>query len=111
MSMTVQEPGTCSTLFQTINNSACNTAQWVGRIVHRIGSEVAEYAQKTIEYAKPHFNNFRTFLSENRGPIIIAAIAAALGATAYAVISSVFSSKATPPGERRDAIAIPEARV
>ncbi|MBS0653308.1 MAG: hypothetical protein JSR39_07245 [Verrucomicrobia bacterium] len=96
MSMTVQEAGTCSTIFQTISDTAFSAADWVGKTVQTIGSTVADYAQKAAEYAKPHFDKLKDFVSENRGPIIIAAVAAAVGAIGYALISSVFCSRATP---------------
>lgn len=96
MSMTVQEAGTCSTIFQSISNTACSVAEWVGKTVQTIGSTTADYAQKAAEYAKPHFEKLKDFASENRGPILVAAVAAATGAAIYALISSVFCSKATP---------------
>lgn len=64
--------------------------------MHAFGSVVADYAQKTVEVAKPHFENLKTIVSENRGPILIAIVAAAVGAALYAVISNVFSSRAVP---------------
>ncbi len=60
------------------------------------GSNVADYAQKAVEVSKPHFDNLKTLASENRGPIMIAVIAAAVGAALYAIISNVFCSRAVP---------------
>jgi len=96
MSMTVQEPGTCSTIFQTISDQTANVAEWITKTVQAFGSTIADYAQKVAEYVKPQFEKISDFLSENRGPILVAAIAAAVGAALYAVISAVFCSNATP---------------
>lgn len=96
MSTTVQEARTCSTIFQKINDSAYNAAGWVGKSIKSFGSTVADYAQKAADYARPHFDKFKNFVSNHRGPIIIAVVAAAIGMIAYAVISSVFCNRATP---------------
>lgn len=94
--MTVQEAGTCSTIFQTISDSVSSVVEWGSKSVQTIGSTVADYAQKAAEYAKPHFDKLKDFVTENRGPIIIAAVAATVGAITFALISSVFASRATP---------------
>lgn len=94
--VTAQEAGTCSTIFQTISDTLSSAVEWGSKTVQTIGSTVADYAQKAAEYAKPHFDKLKDFVSENRGTILVAAIAAAVGAAGYAIISSVFCSKATP---------------
>lgn len=96
MSMPVQETGTCCRIFQTVSETASTAASWLGRTAQSIGSAIGSYAQRVAEFARPHFERMREFVSENRGPIIIAVVAAAVGAIIYGVFGAIFCSEAEP---------------
>jgi len=90
--MTIQEPGMCSSFFQSVSNTATQVADWCGNTVQSIGSTIGTYAEKAADVAKPYFDKMKEFVSENRGPIILVVAALAIGAIAYAIINSVFCS-------------------
>lgn len=104
MSVTaVQEPGTCSTIFQTVSDAASGAACWLGKTVSAIGSTIADFAQKAAEFAKPHFEKLGEFVSNNRGPIMIAGVAAILGAMGGALIASIFNRGTAQPAQNNAA--------
>ncbi len=71
---------------------ASSAATWIGKTVSAVGSFIAETAGKVAEFVKPHFQNLRTFAQENKQPIIIAAIAFAVGAILTTIVNNVFCS-------------------
>jgi hypothetical protein len=103
MSMTIQD--TFSNCCEGFKGFVSNTTSWIGKTVTTIGTLMSESAQKVAEFAKPHFGNFKTFVQENRGSILLASIGFIVGAIATAIFDNVFyrgantgaSSTASPP--------------
>jgi hypothetical protein len=54
---------------------------------------------KVAEFARPYFDNLRTFVKDNQQPLTVAAVAFTIGAIATAIITSVFcrSTNTSPP--------------
>lgn len=101
MSMRIQEA--LSNCCQGIGAFLSRAGESIGTTVSTVTAYTADYAQKAAEYVQPHFENLKTFVSENRGPILLVTAAAAIGAIAYAVINSIFcrgtntTRQVTPP--------------
>ena len=73
-----------------IKDFASVTANKVGKITTAIGNCIGETARKAADFAKPQFENFKTFAQENRQPIIISAVAFAVGVATAIIMSKVF---------------------
>ena len=87
MSMRIQDA--LSNCCEGIKDFATSAAAWIGRTVSAVGSFIGETASKVAEFVKPHFERLKTFAQENRQPIIIAAVAFAVGAIVTAVVNNV----------------------
>ena len=79
-----------------ITDFATNAASWAGRTISSISAQIAELAKKVAEFVKPHFEALMNFARENKGTILIALGAAALGAISYALFQSLCCNKQQP---------------
>ncbi len=75
---------------QGIKEFTVAAATWMGKTVTALGSFLAGIARKVAEFARPYFEQLRTFARENKQPIIVATIAFAVGAVVTAVINQLF---------------------
>jgi hypothetical protein len=88
MSMRIQDA--LSNCCEGAKTFASEAAAWFGKTVTAIGAFIADSAQKVSDFVKPHFENLKTFVQQNKESIIIASIAFAVGAIATAIVTQVF---------------------
>jgi hypothetical protein len=88
MSMNVQNSS--SGYYAGVRNFASTTANKMSRAMNAVGNCIADTARKAADFAKPHFQNLKTFAQENRQPIIISAVAFAVGVVTAIIMSKVF---------------------
>lgn len=91
MSMRIQDA--LSNCCEGMKDFASSAATWIGKTVSTVSSFIADTAGKVAEFVKPHFQNLKTFAQENKQPIIIAAIALAVGAILTTIVTNVFCSR------------------
>jgi hydroxymethylglutaryl-CoA reductase len=87
MSIRVQE--TASNCCEGVKNFASSAAAWAGRTVTMISSSVRETISKVAEMVKPHFENLRVFIENNKGSIVISAVACLIGAALTAIFTNI----------------------
>ncbi|MGC1878179.1 MAG: hypothetical protein WA347_01325 [Rhabdochlamydiaceae bacterium] len=88
MSMNVQNSS--SGYYAGVRNFASATASKMSRAMNAVGNCIAETTRKAADFAKPHFQNLKTFAQENRQSIIISAVAFAVGVATAIIMSKVF---------------------
>ena len=80
-----------------IKDFASSAVAWIGKTVTAAGVFISESAKKVAEFVKPHFENLKTFVQENKQSIIIATVAFAVGAILTAIITQVFCKGTSNP--------------
>lgn len=88
MSMRVQDA--LSQGCEGVKNFASSAATWFGKTVSAAGTFIADFMSKVAEFVKPHFENLKTFVHENKHNIILATVGFAVGAILATIIANVF---------------------
>ena len=84
-----------SSFASTVGNGAVTAASWLGRQVTVVGSALASFASKVATFVAPFFGQAKDFVVANKGPILIAGVAAIGGAALYALFSNACRGEST----------------
>ncbi|HKZ00164.1 MAG TPA: hypothetical protein VJ112_03250 [Rhabdochlamydiaceae bacterium] len=79
-----------------ITDFVTNSASFAGRTISSISVQIAEIAKKVAALVEPHFKASMNFASENKGTVLIALGAAALGAVSYSLFQALCCNKQQP---------------
>jgi hypothetical protein len=69
---------------------ASGAVEWMSKAVTATGAFIGDSARKVADFAKPHFENLKTFAQQNRESLVIGTIGVAIGAVVTAIIAQVF---------------------
>lgn len=93
-------------ILNRVKNAVVDSANWLGRKVSVIGSTIADYMMKVVEYVKPFFiaigqffsnvgSTMKEWFKENKEVTLVAGAGLVVGAVAFAIYSYCFCDESS----------------
>lgn len=80
----------CSNICEGAREFASAAGEWISKTVTTTSAYIGDIAHKVAEFARPYFENLKTFAQENKQSLLIAGVAFAVGSLLSAIIANVF---------------------